>query len=192
MATIVLFHSVLGLRAVEQQAAERMRGAGHDVVTPDLYAGLTAPSVDEGLDLMGKVGWEIICGRARAALLQTSRDAVLAGHSMGAGVVSAVWPERIAAAGVVLLHGLADIPTNVRRHIPVAVHVADPDTFALPEQVAGWSAAAKRCQVKAEIFTYPGIGHFYTDRALPDYNAPAAELTWSRVLAFLETIARKT
>ncbi|MBZ9767438.1 dienelactone hydrolase family protein [Mesorhizobium sp. CA6] len=192
MAAIVLFHSALGLRAVEHQAAERMRSAGYDVVMPDLYAGLTAASVDDGLDLMSNVGWETICDRARVALLQTSPDAVLAGHSMGAGVISAVWSERVAAAGIVLLHGLADIPSNVRRHIPVAVHVADPDAFAQPEQVADWSASAKRCHVRAEIFTYPGIGHFYTDQALPDYDASAAELTWLRVQAFLKTIARKT
>lgn len=189
MASIVLFHSALGLRSVEHKAADRMRRAGHDVATPDLYAGLSAASMDEGLALMGSVGWETICARARVALAPVPENALLVGHSMGAGVISEVWPDRRTVAGIVLLHALADIPETARRNMPVAVHVADPDPFAPPEQVAGWSTRASHADVAAEIFTYPGIGHFYTDEALPDYNAVATETTWSRVLTFLDKIA---
>jgi dienelactone hydrolase len=37
MAQVVMFHSALGLRDAELTAAERLRAAGHDVLTPDLY-----------------------------------------------------------------------------------------------------------------------------------------------------------
>lgn len=36
--TVVLFHSMVGLRPVELSAAERLRTAGHRVRTPDLFA----------------------------------------------------------------------------------------------------------------------------------------------------------
>lgn len=39
MAAIVLFHSVYGFRSLERDAAARLRAAGHEVVTPDLYEG---------------------------------------------------------------------------------------------------------------------------------------------------------
>lgn len=39
VAKIVLFHSVLGLWPMELRAADRLRAAGHEIVTPDLYAG---------------------------------------------------------------------------------------------------------------------------------------------------------
>jgi dienelactone hydrolase len=37
MASIILFHSVYGLRHVEHAAAQRFRAAGHDVFVPDLF-----------------------------------------------------------------------------------------------------------------------------------------------------------
>ena len=85
MAAVALFHSVLGLREVEIKAVNRMRSAGHTVVAPDLYAGLTASSIDEGFALMSTLGWATICGRARAALDHVPETTVLAGHFHGRG-----------------------------------------------------------------------------------------------------------
>lgn len=188
MATVVLFHSVLGLRQVEIEAANRMRSAGHTVFSPDLYAGLTTNSTEEGSLLKDSIGWQTICKRARAALDLVPETAVLAGHSMGAGVVNDMWPERPMCRGVVLLHALADIPPNAPQGMPIAVHVADPDPFALPEEVARWTTTASKAGVCADVFTYPGVGHFYTDRTLADYNWTASEQTWERVLLFLSAI----
>lgn len=37
-----------------------------------------------------------------------------------------------------------------------------------------------------EVFDYPGSGHLFSDRTLPDeYDAAATELFWSRVLPFV-------
>jgi dienelactone hydrolase len=189
MAKVILFHSALGLRSVEHSAAGRMREASHDVVTPDLYDGEIASSVEDGLKLMDKVGWQTICARAKAALSSIPENAVLAGHSMGAGVVSVVWPERSAISGVVLLHALADIPDEVRPRTPVAIHVADPDPFAPPEQISVWRKRAIPAEIKADVFIYPGSGHFFTDVELPDYDAAATALAWSRILTFLQSIS---
>ncbi|BCM19286.1 dienelactone hydrolase family protein [Mesorhizobium sp. J8] len=186
---IVLFHSSLGLRAVERKAAERMRGAGHQVITPDLYSGETASSVAEGLALMAKIGWQTICSRAREAIAGIPETAVMVGHSMGAGVISEVWPERAASKGVALLHGQADIPANVGPGFAVSVHVADPDPFATPDEVAAWRGRAAKAGFKARVFTYPSLGHFFTDDGLPDYDPAATDLAWWRVLAFLQEAA---
>lgn len=190
MANVVLFHSVLGLRHVEMEAAERMRAAGHAVVAPDLYAGLVASSMDQGFAIMNSVGWGTICRRARAALDFAPETAVLAGHSMGAGVVGSTWPGRPMCDGVILLHGLAEIPPNVRHGTPIAVHVADPDPFAPAEQIARWRMTAKRAGVRTDIFSYPTVGHFFTDRTLPDFDQTATERTWERVLDFLSAFHR--
>ncbi|HEY6434665.1 MAG TPA: dienelactone hydrolase family protein [Acetobacteraceae bacterium] len=190
MTTIVLFHSVLGLRQVEMEAADRMRALGHTVVAPDLYAGLAANSMDEGFAIMNSVGWKTICRRAQNALDLAPETAVLAGHSMGAGVIGSMWPGRPMCDGVVLLHGLAEIPQNVRHRTPIAVHVADPDPFAPPEEIAKWTMTAKRAGVRADIFSYPTAGHFYTDRTLPDFDQAATEQTWARLLDFLSAFHR--
>jgi len=185
MATVALFHSILGFRKVEMEAATRMRGAGHTVVAPDLYSGRTATSIDEGFELMSTIGWKTICSRARAALDLVSETAVLAGHSMGTGVVGRVWPDRITCGGVVLLHGLAQIPHNVRHGVPASVHIADPDEFAPPQEIAKWAAVAQKAGVRADVFSYPNVGHFYTDEASSDHDQTATEQTWERVLNFL-------
>ncbi|MFJ1764343.1 dienelactone hydrolase family protein [Amycolatopsis sp. NPDC088138] len=186
MVNIVVFHSVLGLRLVELGAAERLRAAGHHVVTPDLYAGSTASTLEEGFALMDHVGWTAISARAADAVRDLPADAVLLGVSMGCGVVQSVLPDRPAAAGVVLLHALGAIPASARDGLPVQVHVADPDPIAPPAEVAAWRAV----NPAAEVFTYPGAGHFYTDAEAPDHDETASALTWQRVLDFLRKLPR--
>ncbi len=188
MAAVALFHSVLGLRRVEAAAADRLRAAGHTVVVPDLYAGSTADSIDEGFAIMNSVGWETICRRAQDALDLVPASAVLAGHSMGVGVIGSTWPGRPSCNGVIMLHGLAVVPEYVRRGLPITVHIADPDPFAPPDKIARWTTTARKAGISADMFLYPSVGHFYTDQALPDYDRDATGQTWERVLTFLSAI----
>jgi dienelactone hydrolase len=94
--TVALFHSMFGLRPVELDAADRLRAAGHRVVTPDLFAGAVAaepgavPTMDNGFALMERIGWDTIMARARAAVHDLPPNTVLAGFSMGVGVVGSL------------------------------------------------------------------------------------------------------
>jgi dienelactone hydrolase len=185
MADVVVFHSVLGLRSVELAFADRLRAAGHRVTIPDPYAGQTTSSMEEGFALKDAVGWETITRRAFDAVRERPAEAVLAGVSMGAGVVQEVLPHRLGTSGVLMLHAVGAVPAGIRAGLPVQVHVADPDPIAPPEQVAAWREGAVSAGADARVFTYPGIGHFYTDADGPEYDAAAAELTWDRVLEFL-------
>ena len=123
IALVVLFHSVYGLRPVELDVAERLRAEGHSVITPDLYAGQVADTIEDGFALADRVGWQTITGRARAAVDELAGAVVLAGISMGASV--------------------------------------------------------------AEVFSYPQVGHFFTDSSLPDHDPSAAALVWQRSVVFL-------
>ncbi|HJP72823.1 MAG TPA: dienelactone hydrolase family protein [Pseudonocardiaceae bacterium] len=185
MALIVLFHSVYGLRPVELGVAARLRAGGHSVFTPDLYAGMAADTVEDGFALAEQVGWPAITGRARDAIGKLSGDVVLAGISMGASVVEALLPERARIAGVLLWHGLADIPATVRSALPVQAHLADPDQYFPAARVAGWTGAVDAGPAEAELFAYPRVGHFFTDPTLPDYDPSAAALAWERSVGFL-------
>ncbi|WP_406503004.1 dienelactone hydrolase family protein [Streptomyces sp. NBC_01602] len=185
MVHTALFHSVLGLRPAELLAAERLRGAGHEVVTPDLFCGEVASTLDEGFRLVDRIGWAAVVKHARQALRGMPDEAVLAGVSMGTGVVGDLWPERPATPGVLLLHAAADLPLAARPGLRVQLHAAEPDDFAPPERIAALCRAARKSGVDLEVFRYPGAGHFYIDRDLPDHDPAAAELTWRRVLDFL-------
>ena len=188
MAAIALFHSVYGLRSLERDAAARLRAAGHQVVTPDLYEGRVGSTLEEGFALRKEIGWAELCGRAEKAIADLPASAVLGGFSMGAGVAASLWSGRPQAAGILLLHGIAEIPANAREGIPLQVHLADPDEFAPADEVAPWRAHAARAAISLEVFLYPGAGHLYTDPSLPDYDAKAAEATWSRVDTFLAAL----
>ncbi|MGW8884562.1 dienelactone hydrolase family protein [Streptomyces sp. NPDC055749] len=185
MVHIALFHSVLGLRPVELLAAERLRGAGHEVVTPDLFRGETASTLDEGFRLVDRIGWAAVVEHARQALRGMPDETVLVGVSMGTGVVADLWPERPATRGVLLLHAVAELPASARPGLRVQLHAAEPDAFAPPERVLALCRAARESGVDLEVFRYPGAGHFYIDHDLPDHDPAAAELTWRRVLDFL-------
>src|SRR5437763_1858557 len=117
--------------------------SGHEVLTPDLYAGQTASTLDEGFRLKDhRIGWATIEQRAHQAVHDLPADTVLAGISIGAGVVSTLLPHRPDTAGVLLLHGLAAIPPTARGGLPVQLHVADADEFAPPADVSTWLDAA--------------------------------------------------
>ncbi|MBB3592143.1 dienelactone hydrolase [Rhizobium sp. BK529] len=188
MAAIALFHSVYGLRSLERDTAARLRAAGHHVVTPDLYGGRVGRTLEEGFALKKEIGWAELCRRAEMAVADLPASAVLGGFSMGAGVAASLWPGRPQAAGILLLHGIAEIPTNAREGIPLQVHLAEPDEFTPADEVTPWRAHAARANIGLEMFLYPGVGHLYTDPSLPDYEAKASEATWSRVDAFLAAL----
>ncbi|MGX1508022.1 UNVERIFIED_CONTAM: putative esterase [Streptomyces graminofaciens] len=142
------------------------------------------PLSTRGSGFVEGIGWSAVIERARHALDAMPDETVLVGVSMGTGVVSDLWAERPGTAGVVLLHATADIPDSVRPGLRVQLHAAEPDRFAPSERVAAMTRTAREAGVDLEIFRYPGAGHFYTDRDLPDYDPQAAELTWRRVLDF--------
>lgn len=188
MAAIALFHSVYGFRSLERDAANRLRAAGHEVITPDLYEGRVGRSIEDGFAIREEIGWTRLCQRAEKAIVDLPASAVLGGFSMGAGIAASLWPSRPQTSGMLLLHSIAEIPANAQEGIPVQVHLADPDDFEPADEVAAWRAHAARANIGLEVFLYPGVGHLYTDPSLTDYDARAAEATWSRVDAFLATL----
>ncbi len=186
MATILLFHSIRGLCELERSAVERLRAEGHQVITPDLYAGETSPTIEAGFALQERIGWDTLLRRAEAT--QAPPDAVLAGASMGAAIASHLWANRPDTRGVLFLHGVAPIPRTARPGLPLGIHLAEPDPYEEEYWIGYCHGAANHAGINPEIFRYPGAGHLFTDPSLPDHDAAAAELLWQRVTAFLSAL----
>ncbi|WP_444951837.1 dienelactone hydrolase family protein [Micromonospora ureilytica] len=186
MRHVVLFHSVYGLRPSVRAAADRMRVAGHQVSTPDLYGVPATDTVEDGFALLDKIGHEVVLDRARAALRDLPPETVLAGFSMGAGVAGALLAERPDAAGLLLLHGTGGAPEAVRSGLPVHLHVADPDPYDAPDEVDEWQQAMNDAGADLTVFRYPGVGHLFTDPDLAEHSPDASAAAWPRVLTFLE------
>ncbi|MCZ7374533.1 dienelactone hydrolase family protein [Micromonospora sp. WMMC250] len=185
MRHVVLFHSVYGLRPAVRAAADRLRAAGHQVSTPDLYGVPAADTVEEGFALLDKVGHEVVLDRARNALDDLPAETVLAGFSMGAGVAGALLAERPDAGGLLLLHGTGGAPDAVRPGLPVQMHLADPDPYDTPDEVDEWQQAMTDAGADLAVFHYPGVGHLFTDPEAGEYSPNASAATWPRVLEFL-------
>ncbi|MFG3556071.1 dienelactone hydrolase family protein [Micromonospora sp. NPDC047557] len=185
MRHVVLFHSVYGLRPAVRAAADRLRAAGHQVTTPDLYGVPAADTVEDGFALLDKIGHEVVLDRARAAVRDLPPRTVLAGFSMGAGVAGALLAERPDAAGLLLLHGTGGAPDTARPGLPVQLHVADPDPYDAPDEVDEWQRTMSDAGADLTVFRYPGAGHLFTDPDLTEYAPDAAAQVWPRVLAFL-------
>ena len=145
MTTVVIFHSVLGLRSVELDSAERLRSRGFEVALPDLYAGKSTESLDEGFRLMAEIGWPVICRRASDVMKNLPDSTVLSGFSMGAGVVGSLLGERPVCKAILLFHGLAEIPSKVRPGLKVQTHLAKIDPLVSAEQRALWAESAQTC-----------------------------------------------
>jgi len=130
------------------------------------------------------IGYPTLMQRAVDAVADLSDGCVTAGFSDGGGMAEHVALRR-PVSGVLMLSGALPLemlgagawPAGV----PAQIHYAIDDPFRNQEWIDSLAAASG-----AEVFDYPGRGHLFTDRALPDeYDPAAAELLWERVLAFL-------
>jgi dienelactone hydrolase len=188
---IVLFHSIYGLRPAVQEAAERLRAAGHQVHVPDLYEGRTVETVEEGRELKDEIGKDELLKRAiLAAAPYSERGLVYAGFSLGGSIAQTLALGDEKASGLLLLHGTSDMAENTAvDELPVQLHVADPDPFEPGDWLNSWYLQMRRAGADVEIYRYPGAGHLYTDPQLPDYDEASAEQTWRTALGFLDSLA---
>ncbi|MFE0647738.1 dienelactone hydrolase family protein [Streptomyces sp. NPDC059534] len=187
---IMLFHSAYGLTPSVGAAAERLRAAGHQVWTPDLYDGRTVGTVEEGVALRDEIGKDELLKRAvLAAAPYSERGLVYMGLSLGASIAQTLALGDEKARGLLLFHGTSDLAESASvDELPVQLHVAEPDPFETDDWLSSWYLQMRKAGADVEIYRYRGAGHVYTDPELPDWDAEAAERTWSVALGFLETL----
>ena len=187
---IMLFHSTYGLRPAVHRAADRLRAAGHEVWTPDLFEGSTFDTVEDGMAYKEGIGKDELLKRAvLAAAPYSERGLVYAGFSFGASVAQTLALGDDKARGLLLLHGTSDIAENASvDELPVQLHVAEPDPFETDDWLTAWYLRMGRIGAEVEMYRYAGAGHLYTDPDLEDWDEEAAEATWRVALGFLASL----
>ncbi len=191
---MVLFHHVQGLTDGVRALADDLRAAGHTVHTPDVFEGRTFATLDEGMAFAREHGFGALTERAVAAAQQLSPGVVYAGISFGVMAAQQLAQTRPGALGAVLMESCVPVTGEDAfgpwpEGVPVQVHGMQDD----PEFAGGGDLDAARELVEvvgpgAELFTYPGDQHLFTDRSLASYDADAADLVLQRVLAFLDRV----
>jgi dienelactone hydrolase len=190
MTEIVLYHHAHGLTPGVRAIADELRAAGHTVHTPDLYDGNVFDDLEEGLGYARETGFGEILERGVRAADHYPNEVVYAGLSLGAMPAQKLAQTRPGAKGAVLLHGA--IPASEfgdawPADVPLQIHLMEQDEFALEGDL---DAARELDETVdgAELFTYPGDRHLFTDSGLADYDERAAAQVKQRVLAFLDSV----
>lgn len=188
MAEVMLFHHAQGLTDGVRAFAVELRTAGHVVHTPDLYAGHTFATLDEGLDYASDVGFEAIAAAGVAEAEGRPDSLVYAGFSLGVMPAQQLAQTRPGAAGALLFHScmpVSEFGAAWPVGVPVQVHGMAGDPFFAGEGDLDAARALVEATDDAELFVYPGDEHLFADSSLPAYDAAAATLLTDRVLAFL-------
>jgi dienelactone hydrolase len=194
MASIALFHSVLGIRPGVQDAAARLRARGHEVLVVDQYDGRSFDNYAPAVAYQEEVGFPALMQAALDATADLPDGFVVAGFSNGAGMAEHVALHRPVAAAV-LFSGALPLPflgaDAWPAVVPVQLHYAVSDPNRNQDWVDQFLAAVRASGADAEFHEYVGSGHLFTDASRPDeFNRRATEALWTHVNDFLRNIPR--
>lgn len=182
MAQVLLFHHALGLTPGVEAFADDLRDAGHEVTTPDLYAGRTFATVEAGVAHAEEIGLDTIIAEGVAAAERLPHEIVYAGFSLGAMPAQWLAQQRAGACGALLYHSAVppqEFGGTWPADVPLQMHITvnDPfDDLAVMEELADGGG---------QLYTYPGSAHLFTDRSSTDYLPEAADRALERSLDFL-------
>ena len=188
MATIALFHSVLGVRPGIHDAADRLRAEGHEVVVVDQYDGRVFDDYTEAGTFAESIGYPELMGLAVAAVRDIPDGFIAAGFSNGGGMAEYVATQRT-VRGVLLLSGALDLAMidvdSWPAHVPAQIHYTLDDPYRNQAWIDALIGQVQAAGATIELFDYPGSGHLFTDRTMAlEYDEAASDLLWSRVLSF--------
>ncbi len=193
---VMVIHENRGLNDHIRDVCRRVALAGYIAVAPDFLSpvGGTPANEDTARDMIGKldltatVADAIATARWLGHIAQSTGRVGTVGFCWGGAMVN-----RVAASGgdaikaAVAYYGPTPDPARaVGVKSAVMLHYA-----GLDERVNGgapaWIAALKGAGVDVRAYTYEGVNHaFNNDTAVGRYDKPAADLAWSRTLAFFK------
>jgi len=184
---VILFHHAQGLTEGVLEFAQRLRDAGHDVATPDLYQGRIFDTLDAGVANAEAIGFDTIIERGVAAAEALPADSVYAGFSLGTLPAQKLAQSRRGARGALLYHGglpAATLGSAWPAGTALQIHAAAEDEWVDLLEVEELAENAGH----AELFIYPGSAHLVADSSLDEYDEEMAELILERSIRFLDSL----
>lgn len=189
---VVVVHENRGLNPYIEDVARRVAKAGFIALAPD---GLTSVggypgNDDKGRELQQSVDPEKLMNDFFAAIEWLMNHAAgtgkvgITGFCYGGGVVNAAavaYPELGAA---VSFYGRQPEAKDMPRiKAPLLLHYGELDT-RINEGWPAFEQALKAANKTYEAYIYPGVNHGFHNDSTPRYDKAAAELAWSRTLAW--------
>jgi carboxymethylenebutenolidase len=198
LPAVMVIHENRGLNPHIKDVTRRMALEGFLAFGPDFLtkAGGTPADADAARDMIGKLSPE------ETVQMATSVRADLAAHANSTGKVGAIgfcWggglvnslavADPALAAGVAYYGRQAPAADVAKITAPLMLHYASLDE-RINAGIAEYEAALKAAGKSYELHMYEGANHaFNNDTNEARYNKEAADLAWSRTVAFLKTHA---
>lgn len=195
LPAVIVVHENRGLNPYIEDVARRLAKAGFMALAPD---GLTSvggyPGNDEaGRELQSKVDSAKLMNDFFAAVEwlmahegSTGRVGIT-GFCYGGGVANAAAVAYPELGGAVPFYGRQPDPADVAKiKAPLLIHYAGLDD-RVNEGWPAYEAALEAAGTRYEAFIYPDVNHGFHNDSTPRYDEAAAELAWSRTLAFFNT-----
>lgn len=189
---IIVLQEWWGLNDHIKSIVDRFAAEGFNALAPDLYHGRITKDADEashmmnGLDFPGAVHEDIVA--AKAYMKANSSGVAITGFCMGGALTIGATARLDGFAAGICFYGVppkafAD-PANI--NIPFQGHFGTKDDWITPEVVAALQADMTAAGNPPDIYSY-AADHAFFNKTRPEvYDAEAADLAWSRTIAFLK------
>ncbi|MDI7775870.1 dienelactone hydrolase family protein [Asticcacaulis sp. EMRT-3] len=189
---IIVIQEWWGLNDHIKSICERFAEAGYNALAPDLYHGRIAKDADEashmmdGLDFPGAVHEDI--ASALAYLKTINEKVAVMGFCMGGALTIGAAARLSGFGAAVCFYGVPPrafaAPEQIK--VPFQGHFGAQDHWITPAVVAGLEAEMQAAGNVPEIWSYDADHAFFNTTRPEVYNPQAAELAWSRMMAFLK------
>ena len=192
---VIVIHENRGLNPHIKDVTRRMAAEGFAALAPDYLNGLggTPEDADKARDMIGTLTPEGIDASSSAALAALKANpasngkAGAMGFCWGGGAVNSLAVKDQGLAAGVAYYGRqpadADVPKITA---PLLLQYASLDE-RINAGIPAFEAALKANGKTYELHFYEGVNHaFNNDTNAARYNKEAAELAWSRTVAFLK------
>ena len=195
LPAVVVIHENRGLNPHIEDVTRRLAVEGFVAMAPDFLSALggTPADEDKARGLFTKLKMPKVAANAVAAAEYLRKDqrtngkVGAVGFCWGGGVANqlAVHDPQLAAA--VAYYGQQPVATDaVKIKAKLMLHYAGLDERT-NAGIPAFEKALKSAGVQFQVYIYDGANHaFNNDTAAARYNKPAADLAWSRTVAFLK------
>jgi carboxymethylenebutenolidase len=198
---VLVLHAWWGLNDFFKSVCDRLAAEGYVAFAPDLYGGgQVATTVEEAERLLqaneGPGTQETAVEAVRFLVQQPGVRPIgvgVIGFSMGAAWAAETARLRPGTVRAVVLHYGAWAPDLSNANAAFLCHFCDEDDWEPRENVEELRKTLEDAGRPATFHFYPNVGHWFMESNRQDaHNTEAAELAWSRTLAFLaEQLAEK-
>ena len=192
--TVIVVHENRGLNPHIKDIVRRLGLEGFAAYAVDLLSpdGGTPADEDKARDMIAKLDPDQTTHNIEAALRIFGQapggngKAGAVGFCWGGGVVNRVAVQSPDLKAAVAFYGTqppaADVP---KIKAPLLLHYAGLDE-RVNAGIPAFEKALKANHKKYEIFVYPGVNHGFNNDTSSRYDKAAADLAWSRTVAFLK------